>query len=400
LGCTVQREREGYSAGHSNHKEDNVTTRERGEGSVYLRGTTWWAQYCHRGRVFRESAHSTDRRDAVRLLRRRLAEIATHRHAPAAEKVTFEDLARMVEDDYRLNGRRSLRRALQSFQHLREHFGFDRALDITTDRLTGYARSRIEQGAAAATVANELAALKRGFTLAIRAGRLLHRPAFPTIQLDNARTGFFEEPEFRALAAQLPEELRSPVTFAHLTGWRVPSEVLPLRWSQVDLAAGVVRLEPGTTKNREGREFPVSALPELATLLEGQRRLTTALERELGAVVPFVFHRRGKPIRDFREAWRGACKRAGLVGMIPHDFRRTAVRNLERAGVPRSVAMKLVGHKTESIYRRYAIVSQRDLAEGVAKLARLRQTAPPNRSVLPFPQASGTVLTQSAAGAR
>jgi hypothetical protein len=86
--------------------------------------------------------------------------------------------------------------------------------------------------------------------------------------------------------------------------------------------------------------------------------------------------------------------------MIPHDFRRTAVRNLERAGVPRSVAMKLVGHKTESIYRRYAIVSQRDLAEGVAKLAALRQTAPAARSVRPFPDASSTVLTQSAAGAR
>jgi Phage integrase family len=59
------------------------------------------------------------------------------------------------------------------------------------------------------------------------------------------------------------------------------------------------------------------------------------------------------------------------VRPIPHDFRRTAVRNLERAGVSRSVAMKLVGHKTESIYRRYAIVSQRELAEGVAKLAQL-----------------------------
>ena len=68
------------------------------------------------------------------------------------------------------------------------------------------------------------------------------------------------------------------------------------------------------------------------------------------------------------------------------------------AGVPRSVAMKLVGHRTESIYRRYAIVSQRDLAEGVAKLAALREATPLlGRAVLPFPEAISTVLTQSVA---
>jgi integrase len=374
--------------------------RERGEGTVYQRGTLWWVQYCHRGRVYRETSHSTDRRDAMKVLRRRLAEIATHRHAPDAERVTFEDLGRMVEDDYRLNGRRSLRRVVQSFAHLRRHFGFDRALDITADRLTAYARSRLEDGAAPATAANELAALKRGFSLAVRAGRLFHRPAFPTIQLDNARTGFFEESEFRALVAELPEELRAPLTFAYLTGWRVPSEVLPLRWGQVDLEAGAVRLEPGTTKNREGREFPVNALPELAALLKTQREHTRAIERRLCIVVPYVFHRCGQPVRSFRRAWKSACKRAGLVGMIPHDFRRTAVRNLERAGVPRSVAMKLVGHKTESIYRRYAIVSSRDLAEGVAKLAALHAASPAARTILPLSSATSTVLTQSAIGSR
>jgi integrase len=98
-------------------------------------------------------------------------------------------------------------------------------------------------------------------------------------------------------------------------------------------------------------------------------------------VIPYVFHRRGQPIKSFRKAWANACRRAGLVGMLPHDFRRTAVRNLERAGVPRSVAMKLVGHKTEAMYRRYAIVSQRDLTEGVAKLAMLREGAGSSKRV-------------------
>ena len=93
-----------------------------------------------------------------------------------------------------------------------------------------------------------------------------------------------------------------------------------------------------------------------------------------GSIIPWVFHRRGKPIKDFYGAWRLACKQAGVPQRIPHDFRRTAVRNLERAGVPRSVAMKITGHKTEAVYRRYAIVSEADLSEGLKKLARLHAT--------------------------
>ena len=86
-----------------------------------------------------------------------------------------------------------------------------------------------------------------------------------------------------------------------------------------------------------------------------------------------MFHHNGEPIRDFRTAWKTACPNAGLPGRIPHDFRRTAVRNLERAGVSRSVAMKMTGHKTEAVYRRYAIVSEQDLREAAVKLATSEQ---------------------------
>ena len=92
-------------------------------------------------------------------------------------------------------------------------------------------------------------------------------------------------------------------------------------------------------------------------------------------IVPWVFHRQGRRILDYRRAWKNALVAANVPKRIPHDFRRTAVRNLERAGVPRSVAMKLTGHKTESICRRYAIVSENDLSEGVAKLAALHDAS-------------------------
>ena len=159
------------------------------------------------------------------------------------------------------------------------------------------------------------------------------------------------------------------MTVAYITGWRIAAELLPLQWRQVDFKAGPLRLEPGTTKNKDGRMFAMT--PDLRRVLEEQRAATEALQRRSGRIIPHVFHRRGKPIKDFRKSWETACGLAGSPGRIPHDFRRTAVRNLERAGVSRSAAVKMVGHKTESVYKRYAIVSESDIREAAEKLARL-----------------------------
>ena len=175
---------------------------------------------------------------------------------------------------------------------------------------------------------------------------------------------------------------------AYVTGWRVKSELLTREWAHVDFKAGWLRLEPGETKNDEGRMFPLT--PMLRAVLERQRERTETHQRASGQIHPAVFHRTGRPIKSFRRAWLSACRRAGLVGRIPHDFRRTAVRNLERAGVPRSTAMKMVGHKTESIYRRYAIADEGMLREGGAKLQVLHQAdQPAARTVIPISEATG-----------
>ena len=163
--------------------------------------------------------------------------------------------------------------------------------------------------------------------------------------------------------------------------------MLTLLWKQVDFEAGEVRLEPGTTKNDESRTFPFAVLPELEAMLRRQRERTDALQKETGRIIPWVFHHNGKRIVEYRKSWQTATEKVGLVGRIPHDFRRTAVRNLERAGVPRSVAMKLVGHKTESIYRRYAIVARQDLVDGLKRLADYRATldkTPAAQKVVPI----------------
>ena len=142
-----------------------------------------------------------------------------------------------------------------------------------------------------------------------------------------------------------------------------------------EFGVGMVRLEPGTTKNDEGRVFPFGVLPELAALLRWQWEETLSLEMTTGQTLSTVFHWNDKgtikPIHPkvLYHRWKVVCRLAGVPKRIPHDFRRTAVRSLERAGVPRSVAMKLTGHKTEAVYRRYAIVCEADLSEGLRKLA-------------------------------
>jgi integrase len=349
----------------------------RGQGRVFRRGDVWWVAFSHRGREYRESSKSTNRTEALKLLRRRLGEVGIGRFVgTAAERVMVHELLDLVEADYELAQRRSLKRVRHARVPLLEEFGPDLALEVSPPRLEDYVARRRRDGAALATIQYELAILRRGFTLAVRRQLLPFRPSFPTLRVDNARQGFFERDGLERVRAALPEALRNVVTFAYLTGWRVPSEVLPLTWDRVDFAAGVVRLDVRTTKNGAGRTFPFDVLPELAELLRRQRLYTDLFEASGGQAIAHVFHRAGRPVRDFSHAWRKACAAAGLGGRIPHDFRRTAARNLLRAGVPESWAMQLTGHKTAAIFRRYAITNDVDLREAVTRLAGLERRQP------------------------
>jgi len=113
-----------------------------------------------------------------------------------------------------------------------------------------------------------------------------------------------------------------------------------------------------------------SPLADYNVTRDGRRFAVATLEqpRFIQIVRPWVFHRDGKPIKSYDGAWRSACRKAGVPGRTAHDFRRTTVRRLEQAGGSQSVAMKLTGHKTESVYRRYAIVSKSDLEDAVRRL--------------------------------
>lgn len=346
-------------------------------GQIKRRGRVYWVRYYRDGRRFEESSGSTKETDARRLLRLREGDI--ERGVPVTPKLgrlTFDEAVAMVVADYQMNKRDTLADVQRRVdKHLRPFFGGrNRMIGITTDRVTTYSVDRQNAGASNAEINRELAILKRAFSLAVKAGKLMMRPHIPMLKEGNARKGFFEREEFQQVRKLLPEPLQPLITFAYLTGWR-KEEVLSLEWRHVNFDAGEVRLEPGETKNDDGRTFPFGdMLPELRDLLTDQLKERKRVERKQGIICRFVFHRNGKQIRDYYDAWHTACHAAGLSGRIPHDFRRTAVRNLVRAGVPEKTAMLLTGHKTRAVFDRYDIVNKADLSEAVRKLGAVAGT--------------------------
>jgi integrase len=328
-------------------------------GRIFKRGSVYWIAFYHRGREHRESSKSENESVARKLLKERIGQAGQGRLVGARqERLTFDDLAQGFLADYQINARRSVRSARLSISHLRSFFGFDRAVDITTNRIKAYAASRQEERAANASINRELAALRRMFTLAVQDGRLSNAPYVPALEEDNARQGFLDHGAFVSLRSSLPAYLQDPVGFLYFSGWRL-SEMKALEWRDVDLAGGIVRLRPEISKSKDGRVLPLSG--ELLEII--QRAHAT---RRPGC--PFVFHRDGEPVGDFRKAWATASKAAGLHPVLVHDLRRTAVRNMVRAGIPDRVAMALSGHKTRSVFDRYNIVSEADLTAAAERL--------------------------------
>jgi integrase len=185
--------------------------------------------------------------------------------------------------------------------------------------------------------------------------------------------GFLEPATFEALARHLPDPLQDFARFAYVTGWR-KGEVQTLAWSDVDRAHGRITLRRVHSKTAEPRVLTL--VGELGALIERRWQARDyPMAPETQALSPFVFHRHGQPVGDFRKAWATACAAAGVAGTLFHDLRRSAVRNFEKAGVSQSVAMKLSGHKTASVYRRYRIVDESDIADALARTQAARPPA-------------------------
>lgn len=358
-------------------------------GSIYKRGDVFWIKYYRYGKPYRESSKTDKITEAQRLLKKREGEIAEGK-LPGIyfDKVTFDNLSRDLVTDYTVNGRDTLKRVQWSIGCLKESFQDMRATDITTDKIKAHIEKGMKEGLSNASINRELAVLKRMFSLGVQSTppKVNLIPYIPMLKESNTRKGFFELEEYSALKSALPHYLKPIVTFAYHTGWRA-GEILNLTWDKVDLKQGIISLNPGETKNEKARTVYLNE--ELAKEMK-----SLSSNRHLGC--PFVFHHNGGKIKRITRAWKTACIKAGLceplrdengepvvrriskgkvkekVVMIPtklfHDFRRTGIRNMVRAGIPERVAMMVSGHKTRSVFDRYNIVSDQDLKEAAQKM--------------------------------
>ena len=338
-----------------------------------------WMKYYSDGRPILESTRTLDRVEAKRLLKEKEGEVATGLYrGPKIERIRFEDLAALVKQDYQINKRKTLRRVDEFMSHLKTCFRQMRATSITTERIKAYIVKRQQQGAANGTINRELACLKRMFRLGFQqTPQLVVRvPHIPQLKEHNIRSGFFEHEDFLALRGALPDYGQVAASLAYYSGMRM-GEVCSLQWRQVNWTEGKLYLQAQDTKTNT---------PRVLYLTGDLYRVLYTWKRRCDIKWPaclWICHRGGIRLQSLKHSWRKACQAVGVgdmvkdatkgrkvwQGKIPHDFRRTAVRNMVRAGVPEKVAMAISGHKTRSVFDRYNIVNEKDLEQAARSLS-------------------------------
>jgi integrase len=269
-------------------------------------------------------------------------------------------------------------------EHVTRAFGSMRATSLTAEKVDEYIKDRLAERYAKASINHSLQMLKQSFTLAELPAPKIRR----LDTTDNVRTGFFTELEVRRVMSNLEADLSDFVLFGWLTGMR-KSEISSLRWQ--DMTGDEIRLRAENAKTGEGRSIPFEG--ELAELIERRKKVRKFKIKDVETSSPLIFHRKGDPVCEFRKSWRTACLLAGVgrlhcpkcnepvdakrkcakcatewktedlvyIGRIFHDLRRSAARNMLNAGVPQAIAMQITGHKTDSMFRRYAIVTPKDV---------------------------------------
>jgi len=331
----------------------------------FLRGKMWWIKFYRDGQPVRESSYSTNEADAKRLLKIRMGQVeAGEYRGPAPARALVSDLLDLVIADYQIAKKRSIADLTWRIEkNIRPKLGTVRAGAFSTTHGDRYIQARREEKATDATINRELAIVRRAFSLGMRADPPLvaRKPWLRRLEEDNAREGFLEDAQYRALLKELPKHLQAIFVVGYHIGVRVGT-LRKLEWEQVDLNAGEIRLLKKQVKQKRAHTVPIYG--DMRAWLDMQ----LSDHEHNWPDCPYVFHWLKKPLGAHLKGWKEACDRAELPGLKFHDLRRSAVRNMERAGIPRNIAMGITGHRTESVYLRYDIVSDRDLKQAATKL--------------------------------
>lgn len=336
--------------------------REYGTSCLYKRGRTWWMKYYADRYPRLESTKTGNRKRAEEVLRQKLAEVELNQLPdPGAKRLKISDLLNGLLSDYELRGRASKRQLESRMKvHLIPLLGPIKAMDFGRRHIDAYVRHRRQQKAADAAINRELEHVRAAFKLAVDNEELPRAPKIRMLDEDNVRTGFLEHHQYIALKQALPVYLFPLLVTGYHVGCRL-GELLHLKWEQVDLEASQIWLEQRQTKSKTARVLPIYGEMKEALIAALQLRNKAYPECKL------VFHREGSKIVDFRKAWASASKKAEVKGLHFHDLRRSAVRNMDRAGIPRATIRRIIGHETDAMFDRYRIVDQRDVDEAGAK---------------------------------
>jgi integrase len=344
-----------------------------GDGRIFLKpgSSVYHAEYWANGQRQRESTGERDEKAARRYLKNRVkqahaSEVTGATFATAAmRKLTVGDLLARLRDKYAAHGQLSPQN-LSLLKKTEADLGHLSATGASSKDFAAYRQRRLSAGDAPASANRVLQMCRAAFNLAVKRAELGRAPHIElSSEAGNARQGFTDLAQLETLLAALPGDLRDFTRFGFETGWR-KGEIASLTWA--DLDGDTIRLRGEHSKNGESRALP--CVGTLGEILERRRQA-----RQMAC--QFVFHRDGAPVADFKKSWATATKKAGLGGLLFHDLRRSACRGMLRAGVPMAVAMKISGHKTTSMFQRYAIVAESDLAEALTRTQNFRESARP-----------------------
>ena len=332
----------------------------------------------------KDTCTGTDRlKDAKTAVKKKAGEDAQtlRKRAARPSEVNVGTLLDLVIEDYKANGQKTIKNARGQIDHsLRPYFGGMVAAKVDTDQIKRWMawrqshrlRRSIRSGhekLQPASINRELSLLRRAYQLGYEhKPQLVEKiPPIKRLAETNIRKGFVTAEQYRALMKELPEHLK-PITCVAFHVANRKGELLNLRWEDVDLSGDLplLTLWPGETKNKNGRTLPI---------LEGEMLDTfKALKKEHDEKSPDETHvflnAEGKPLayHMMRKVWDAACTRAGFPGLLFHDLRRSAVRNLRRAGVSEKVAREFSGHRTGAVFSRYDISDFEDLKVAAKKL--------------------------------
>lgn len=373
------------------------------KNGLYLRGRIWWIQYSVGGKAVRESSGSTRKEDAKALLDAKRTAGRQGQLVAGAGRVVLADLFAVLAADAKAKHREppKLRNLCEYFDVVATkgadgsviYAGGRKASAVNYAVMQGYVASRQDAGASDSTIHNELAALRRAYRLARKAGKIAAVPEFPMPKVENVRESFFTVAQLDRLLPFLPEHLRVPVQFAALSGMRAQN-LFGLTWDLVDFGRGLVQLPFGRTKTGEPLTMPFEHGSEVEALLRAQERVKRG---------EYVFHRKGEKIKSYHGAWQTAVRKLGADGYGKqfdpktgttrkvlkrfHDLRHTFAQLMTDAGVPESEILSLGCWKTRAMLERYRISSdaakRRALQQRDEHLKAEREKA---EKVLDFPQ--------------